>query len=661
MNTLLQTTVLQLTIAFSYFSIACVALEFSTLEAGATIIWPSAGVGLAALIRFGAKAALGVFIGAFFASVYLNNPYIITWMTALGNTLEPLLALYLLRFLPFSNNIHTLNAYASLIFAGAIGAIISAALGAPSLFFSAYIASQDIFATALQWWIGDVVGILLVAPVLLLFSLSKTISVFNKSHIELIALQILSLLIAYIVFTDINFTDFNEIRGAYLLAIPLIFSIFRFNQTITAIIVLEFFIFGVYGLLTYQGVFITEQELKLGKFLGFFSLTAAASSCASYLSNERNILYQAINNSQVETYIFYDDDLHFEFINKTALNSSNLSTKQTKKLTPFQFITPGKENEFLKQLQQLHTGKIQTLKFESIHQRNDQSSYPIEVNIQLIDSSSRYCYLALVTNISERKEKELALQKAIEVAEIANKTKSEFLANISHELRTPMHGILSFANFGIKNVASADTAKLAKYFDRINISAERLLSLINDLLDLAKLESQTVSLDLKSNNLLTTLNNCLAEQESRIQDKNLTINTDISTSNTIATYDHKGITQVISNLLSNAIKFSPSGSIILINIAQEICHQKSCLCFTIHDQGIGIPKEELLTVFDKFAQSSLTKDYSGGTGLGLAICKEIIEAHKGKISAKGSSQGCVISFKIPIKNNLPRVIEKNQH
>ena len=229
----------------------------------------------------------------------------------------------------------------------------------------------------------------------------------------------------------------------------------------------------------------------------------------------------------------------------------------------------------------------------------------------------------------------------------AQRAKSEFLANMSHELRTPMHSILSFSQLGLKKLETADKAKIFKYFNRIQASGDRLLILLNDLLDLSKLEAGHMDLEIKIANLQLTLESCLNEQELQIADKNLQITTSIK-GDCLGNFDQVRMGQVITNLLSNAIKFTPDGKSISIAITTDKSANSPTLCLSIEDEGIGIPEDELEGVFDKFIQSSKTKTSAGGTGLGLSICKEIISSHHGKIWAEHGVNGSVFKFTIPI-------------
>ena len=243
-------------------------------------------------------------------------------------------------------------------------------------------------------------------------------------------------------------------------------------------------------------------------------------------------------------------------------------------------------------------------------------------------------------------------------AERANQSKSEFLANMSHELRTPLHAILSFSNLGVKKLEKVPLTKLGGYYIRIQESGARLMALLNDLLDLAKLEAGRMDFNFEEADLAKVLASCVEEQEACLQDRRMVLNIIPSEDNTVANFDPEKITQVIINLLSNAIKFTPEGKQISIFIVEDSMpagrrindqgHQQA-LRLVVRDEGVGIPENEFDSVFDKFIQSSKTKSGAGGTGLGLAICKEIIVGHHGRIWAENAPNGgAVFSFIIPV-------------
>ncbi len=244
------------------------------------------------------------------------------------------------------------------------------------------------------------------------------------------------------------------------------------------------------------------------------------------------------------------------------------------------------------------------------------------------------------------------LEFAKELAEAANLSKTEFLANMSHELRTPMHGILSYSNFGIKKLETVPLEKLGKYFQNINTSGKRLLKLLNDLLDLSKLEAGQMDFSMSENDMVTVIQSCINEQEVRIEECGLVLNNTPAECQTKFSFDATRVGQVITNLLSNAIKFTPAGKTITITVTEDMLMKDTgifpALRVTVKDQGIGIPEDELESIFDKFVQSSKTKTGAGGTGLGLSICREIIQHHNGSIDATSiSGEGASFSFIIP--------------
>jgi PAS domain S-box-containing protein len=228
-----------------------------------------------------------------------------------------------------------------------------------------------------------------------------------------------------------------------------------------------------------------------------------------------------------------------------------------------------------------------------------------------------------------------------ENAERANLAKSEFLANMSHELRTPMHAIISFANFGVDRHDRAERDKLLHYFRNIQKSGSRLLTLLNDLLDLSKLEAGKMQMDLASLQPAGLVAEAVGESEAFAQGRGVRLRVVAAGELGDVRWDGARLLQVLRNLISNAVKFSPAGAEVSIELRRTTVRMGrraddplvDGVEIRVRDAGIGIPEDELEAVFDKFVQSSKTKTGAGGTGLGLAICREIVLAHFGVIQA----------------------------
>lgn len=253
----------------------------------------------------------------------------------------------------------------------------------------------------------------------------------------------------------------------------------------------------------------------------------------------------------------------------------------------------------------------------------------------------------LYQDISTQRSTEEALRQARDLAEENSRAKTEFLANMSHELRTPLHAILGFAEMGEARSHGGDGNKIAHYFERIHNSGSRLLSLLNDLLDLAKMEVGKMDYQFGPHDLEQVVREAVEDLRGQAGKHGVSLVMLAAPQAMVAEIDPFRIGQVMRNLLSNAIKFSPKSS--RVDIGFSLSHAPDApLSITVRDHGPGVPPGEQARIFDKFIQSSLTKTGAGGTGLGLAISREIVLAHHGLLSVHNAADGgAIFSLTLP--------------
>ena len=249
------------------------------------------------------------------------------------------------------------------------------------------------------------------------------------------------------------------------------------------------------------------------------------------------------------------------------------------------------------------------------------------------------------------------LLRAKTEAEAANAAKSEFLANMSHELRTPLHGILSFAALGLEKAQRAGQPMLNSFMDRIVDNGKTLLGLLNNLLDLARLESGQVHTSMQRINLGSIADDVADEFRSVFATKDLQVKVEAESNDLDCDIDANMIKQVLRNLIANAGRFTSAGG--TITIQPEVEDELGRI--RVLDEGVGIPEGETETIFEKFVQSTRTRSGAGGTGLGLAICKDIVKVHKGRIWAENRPEkGACFVVEFPRAQEVEQPVTNNR-
>ncbi|MFW5967677.1 MAG: response regulator [Persicimonas sp.] len=287
----------------------------------------------------------------------------------------------------------------------------------------------------------------------------------------------------------------------------------------------------------------------------------------------------------------------------------------------------------------------QTFEVEGV--RRDGRRFPAELSLTPIEEDGRI--VAIVRDITTRKQAERALRDARDRAVEASEAKSRFLANTSHELRTPLNAIIGYSELVSEDLDLIGEEELGKDVRQILRAGKHLLSLINEILDLAKVEAGKMELHIEEVDVRELVDELTATAEPLARDNDNKLRVDIDDAPEKMHIDRRKLRQILLNLLSNACKFTQD-AYVRIHAFAEQRDGKEWGVFEVIDRGIGIPEEKLESLFEAFTQAdaSTTREF-GGTGLGLTLCKEFTEMMHGEIDVESKvGEGSTFRVKFPV-------------
>lgn len=350
--------------------------------------------------------------------------------------------------------------------------------------------------------------------------------------------------------------------------------------------------------------------------------------------------------------IFVQTDWKFTYLNPAALKILGAESEKQLIGSPvidrFHFDSHATVKE---RIHCLNAEKKNVPTIEETCLRLDGSSFTAEVSAVPVTYGGSAGVLVFFRDITERKQAEEAILKAKMIADNANRSKSEFLANTSHELKTPLSSIIGFSDVLLDGMLGDLNEKQTKYINTINQNGHLLLNLINNILDISHIEVGETELNYEKFDLMDVVNGVHSMMSILSGKKNITIDVNVALEKTEIVADSIKVKEILYNLVDNALKFTQNGGTVTISAMQINGHH---IQLSVSDTGIGISKQNMNRIFDPFYQvdSSSTRKYKG-TGLGLAIIKKFVEMHGGNIWVKSEvGKGSTFFFTLPISEDI---------
>ena len=648
-------------------------------------IYPAAGVALGGCICCGPRLWPGVFLGGLAFNFWFMNyvapatdmPFFTMILTSSGmasaTVAQALVGAFLFnRFVSTHNPLNrTKDALIFIFLVAAAGCIISATVCLGILNLGGHLPWEKLVQEWTTWWLGDVMGVLLVTPLFFVFRQPLSFRWTPPRQIEAIILLFLFFITSQVVFGE--WLQFSHYPLVYLLAPCLVWAAYRFSHPGTVLMILMVSVTAVWGTLAGRGPFtlgsLDESFALLQSYLlvlTIMTLILSAATTEAESAHSQSIRFgRVLDESSYEIYLFDEKTLKFIQVNRGALGNLKYTLNELQSLTPVDLKPDFSQKDFEAILKPLRYGTDDLVTFQTRHQRKDGTLYPVEVRVQLSRAEVRPVFVAVIQDITEKKKTEeelvehrhhlekLVMQRTADLesthlqllhAEKLSAT-GKMAASMAHEFNNPIFGIRNVLEKIMRRVQMDDNNKR---FVKLAIEeCDRVAMLIRKILDF-----HSPSADEKEwMDVHESIDDMTLLIQKKFTMRNIDLVKEYAVDMPLIEAVPDQFMQVILNIIQNAEESIPEGGgrvSVTTSVADGYAHIK------IKDTGIGISTLVMNKIFDPFFT---TKPSVKGTGLGLSVTYGIIKKHNGAILVDSlPGRGTTFTILLPVKQDNPVTI-----
>ena len=682
-------------VAAVYFGAAKLGLSLAFLHASVSPVWPPTGIAIAAVLWLGYRISPAILLGAFFANLATGESVATAGGIAIGNTLEAMSAAFLLhRFVGFHSPFYRArDVLKFVLIAVLVSPMVSATIGGASLCLGGAAAWANFGSLWLTWWIGDGVGALVVAPLVLTW-VEQPAELWPPRRLAE-GLLLLSLLAAAsaVVFREALPSHFANLALARSIVPFLLWAAFRLGPRGVALAIALFSGIAIWGTRLGLGPIVDQSPndslLLLQVSIAAYGITflVLAGAGAERKSTEQALSFLAsIVESTDDAVIGQTPDGTILTWNKGAERLYGYAAEDVVGRPISMLIPADRADELPRILEHLKRGEPID-HYETERVRKDGRVIFVTLTVSPIkDSEGRIVGASAIEGditkqFVEQKRAQEALRQSEEQlrlaleaanllfgrerearaeAEAANRAKDEFLALVSHELRTPLNSIAGWVDIVLAH-PERDEAHIARALEVIKRNAGLQTRIIDDILDVSRIVTGKLTLEIRPVDLPGIIQAAIRAVQPTADEKQIPVRQILDRSVDPVSGDPYRLQQIVWNLLSNAIKFTPDRGEVEIRLEQTGSNAR----VTVSDSGEGIRTDFLPRIFDRFSQAdSSTTRAHGGLGLGLAIVRYMVELHGGTVEAysAGEKQGATFTVILPcepagMESGTQRVLE----